>query len=360
MRRALLLAARGRGGVEPNPLVGCVIVRGQRMIGGGYHRCFGGPHAEIQALRSCASGARGATVYVTLEPCCHFGKTPPCTDALIAARVARVVAPLADPNPLVCGKGFAALRKAGIRVDVGLLAEQAAALNAPFFKLMRTGRPWVILKWAQSLDGKIATRSGDARWISDEAARRHAHRRRGLVDAILVGSGTVLRDDPLLTCRWGRARRVAKRIILDSRLRTPPNAQLVRTAGRIPTWIFHAPAPPLRRARRLERAGCVLRSVPATRNGLSLHAVLDTLGGENMTNVLVEGGGRLLGSFLDQRLGDELCVYLEPLLIGGATASGPWQGRGVARLADALRLPTAARLRRLGAGYLLKTHLPER
>lgn len=360
MRYALRLAQRGRGRVEPNPLVGCVIVQGRRLVGRGYHRRFGGPHAEVEALRRCGRLARGATAYVTLEPCCHFGKTPPCTDALISAGVARVVAPLADPNPLVGGRGFAALRHAGVRVDVGLLAERAAALNAPFFKLVRTGLPWVILKWAQSLDGKIATRRGDSRWISDQQARRHAHRKRGLVDAIIVGVGTVLRDDPLLTCRYGRARRIAKRIILDSRLRTPPGAQLVRTARRVPTWIFHAPRPPSDRARSLERAGCRLWSVPGTRSGLSLRAILRVLGREQMTNVLVEGGGQVLGQFLDQQLADELCLYVGPLLVGGAAATGPWHTLGAARLTDALRLPPTARLRRLGSGYLLETGLPKR
>jgi diaminohydroxyphosphoribosylaminopyrimidine deaminase/5-amino-6-(5-phosphoribosylamino)uracil reductase len=353
LRRALKLAARGQGRVEPNPMVGCVIVKRGRVIGEGYHHRFGGPHAEIEALRRCRESPRGATVYVTLEPCGHYGKTPPCTDALIAAQVARVVAPLEDPNPPVAGQGLAALRKAGIRVAVGLLAEQAADLNAPFFKLVRERRPWVILKWAQSLDGKIATRMGDSKWISDEVCRAHAHRVRGRLDAILVGIGTVLRDDPLLTCRVGRPRRVATRIVLDANLRTPLRSQLVRSARQVPTWIYHAREAPVRRARALARAGCVLHAVSGVGGRLSLAAILDDLGRQQMTNVLVEGGGKLLGSFFDQGLADEFHVYIAPTLIGGAAAPGPLQGNGVRSIAAALSLSRGASLTRLGDGYFV-------
>lgn len=357
LRRALALAMRGQGHVEPNPMVGCVITRGGRVIGEGYHHRFGGPHAEIEALRACAGSPRGATVYVTLEPCCHYGKTPPCTDALLAAGVARVVAPLKDPNLPVAGGGFARLRKAGVRVEVGMCADEAAELNAPFFKLVRARRPWVILKWAQSLDGKIATRTGDAKWISDEVCRRHAHRTRGRLDAILVGLGTVLADDPLLTCRVGRPRRIATRVVLDSSLRTPLGSQLVRTARRTPTLIFHGRQASARRARALVRADCELQPVALTRAGLSLPAILDALGARQMTNILVEGGGRLLGQFFDQRLADELHVYIAPLLIGGRNAPGPLHARGAATVADAWHLPPGARLKPLGNGYFLQCRM---
>ena len=360
LRRALRLAERGRGRVEPNPVVGCVIVKRGRVIGEGFHRRYGGPHAEIEALRRCRESPRGATVYVTLEPCCHQGQTPPCTDALVSAGVARVVAPLRDPNPLVSGGGFAGLRRAGIRVDAGLLAAEAAELNAPFFKLVRRRRPWVILKWAQSLDGKIATRAGDSKWISDATCRAHAHRVRGRMDAILVGVGTVLTDDPLLTCRVGRPRRVATRVILDTHLRTPTAARLVRTARRVPTWVFCGPEVPRRRVRALERAGCIVRPVRRTRGGLSLPAVLDALGAARMTNVLVEGGAKLLGRFFDEALADECHIYVARRLIGGAEAPGPLGGRGVERVADAVVLPPACRLRHLGDGYFLDVRLHSR
>jgi diaminohydroxyphosphoribosylaminopyrimidine deaminase / 5-amino-6-(5-phosphoribosylamino)uracil reductase len=384
MRRALQLAARGRGRVEPNPMVGCVIVRGDRVLGEGYHRRFGGPHAEVEALRRCAGGptaivspgvaanaARGATVYVTLEPCCHHGKTPPCTDALIAAGVARVVAAMRDPNPLVAGRGLRLLKKAGIEVDVGLLEHEAADLNAPFIKLMHHKRPWVILKWAQSLDGKIATASGDARWISDEAMRAHAHRVRGRLDAIIVGRGTVERDDPLLTCRMGRTGRpgaaprtncpprIATRVVLDAGLHTPETAQLVRTARQAPTWFFCTRRAAKARIGRLQEAGCEVYEVPpdAAGAGVSLPAMLDVLGQHDMTNVLVEGGGQVLGSFFDQKLADELHIYIAPRLIGGAAAPNPLAGVGPERLADSLHLNPRPQLRPLGQGWLLQTRL---
>jgi diaminohydroxyphosphoribosylaminopyrimidine deaminase/5-amino-6-(5-phosphoribosylamino)uracil reductase len=374
MRRALQLAAHGQGRVEPNPLVGCVVVRGGEVIGEGYHHRFGGPHAEIEALRDSAarSGvARRATLYVTLEPCCHHGKTPPCTDALIAAGVGRVVVAMRDPNPLVSGRGLRLLKKAGIATEVGLLEREAAELNAPFIKLLRRKRPWVILKWAQSLDGKIATRTGDARWISDEQMRAHAHRVRGRLDAIIVGRRTVEHDDPLLTCRTGdmgragragragRPRRIATRIILDAGLHTPQTAQLVCTARQTPTWIFCGPRAAKPRIRKLQSAGCEVHQVPPDPSGagVSLTAVLDVLGAHAMTNVLVEGGGQVLGSFFDQKLADELHVYIAPLLIGGAAAPSPLAAKGPARIAETLRLHPRPALKPLGEGWFMQVRL---
>lgn len=357
MRRALALAARGRGRVEPNPMVGCVITREGRVIAEGWHRRFGGPHAEIDALRRCGESARGATVYVSLEPCCVHGKTPPCTEALIEARVGRVVAAMRDPNPLVKGRGARALKAAGIPCDIGLLEAEAQALNAPFSKLMTQRRPWVILKWAQSIDGRIATRAGDSKWISDETARAHAHRTRGRVDGIIVGVRTVLADDPQLTARTARPRRVATRIVLDTRLRTPLVSRLVRTARETPTWIFcgDGAAPP--RIRAFEKRGCVIHPVRSEADGVSLEALLDVLGGANMTNVLVEGGGRVLGGFFDRRLADEAHVYVAPLLIGGQGAPTALEGDGPQRIAEALRLSSSAALRRLGDGWLITAPL---
>lgn len=354
MRRALRLAARGQGRVEPNPMVGCIIAAGGRIIGEGYHQRFGGPHAEIRALRRCRASPRGASAYVTLEPCGHLGKTPPCTEALIQAGVRRVVLALRDPGPQVAGRGLKKLRAAGIRVETGLLAEQAAELNAPYIKLVRQKRPWVILKWAQSLDGRIATRTYDSKWISDPRARADAHRLRGRMDAILVGRQTVLTDDPQLTCRVGRVRRVATRVVLDARLRTPPTAKLVRSARRVPTWMVCAVGAPRSRAKALQAAGCVVHRVARDGDRLSLSAILDLLGGHEMTNVLVEGGGRLLGSFVDQRLADEFHVYLAPLLIGGAEAVSALDARGPATVSQALRLPENASIRRLGSGWLVR------
>jgi len=348
MQRALAMAARGRGAVEPNPMVGCVIVRGRHVVGEGYHRRFGGAHAEVNALRKAGKLARGATCYVTLEPCCHYGKTPPCTKALIEAGVQRVVVAMRDPFNQVRGKGLRILRAAGITVVVGLLEAQAATLNAPYLKRLREGRPWVILKWAQSLDGKIATRTGHSQWISGPSSRKYAHRLRGRVDAIIVGVGTVLADDPLLTCRDAPLRRVATRVILDPHLRTPLRCRLVRTARDVPTVVVTAPAMiGTDKARRLNRVGVELLRVRQRRGGLDLDRLLDVLGRRGMSNVLVEGGGITLGAFWDQGLVDEAIVFVAPRLIGGREAVPCLAGRGPAHLGDAPQ-PCQVRVEKCG------------
>lgn len=353
MRRALRLAARGQGAVEPNPMVGCVLVRSGRVVGEGWHKRFGGPHAEVFALRSAGAGARGATAYVTLEPCCYHGKTPACTDALIQAGVSRVVAAMTDPNPRVRGRGVRVLRAAGIDVELGLLREEAETLNAPFTKLVRTGRPWVILKWAQSLDGAIATHTGDSKWISDEACRAHAHRTRGRVDAIVVGVNTVLRDDPELTCRVGRPHRVAVRVVLDSKLRTPMRSKLVRTARETPTWIVTAAAGAASAASRLEKAGCRVVRVGGRRDSVDPAALLDLFGESGFANVLVEGGSQVLGAFQSRGLADEVHIYTAPILVPGDHATRPIGGQGVERIRDA----TAVRImeqRRIGTSMFTR------
>ena len=233
MARALELAARGEGFVEPNPMVGCVIARGAEIIGEGWHRKFGGPHAEVEALHVAGTRARGATLYVTLEPCCHQGKTPPCTDAILASGLGRVVVAQRDPFPAVAGGGIERLRQAGLAVEVGLREAEARRLNAPYLKLTESGRPWVIAKWAMTLDGKLASRTGDSRWISNEASRAIVHQLRGRVDAIVVGRGTAGQDDPLLTARPAGPR-VATRIVLDTRASLASDSQLVTTAGEAP------------------------------------------------------------------------------------------------------------------------------
>jgi len=335
MRRALALAARGQGYVEPNPVVGCVLVRNRCVVGEGYHRRFGQAHAEINALAHAGAEARGATAYVTLEPCCHHGKTPPCTDTLIAAGVRRIVVAMRDPFPEVRGRGFRVLRSAGIDVSSGLCEVDAKRLNGPYLKRQQTGMPWVILKWAQSLDGKIATRTGDSQWISGERSRAYAHRIRGRVDAVIVGVGTVRADDPMLTCRHGRPRRLATRVVIDPTLRIPMGAQLVRTAREIPTLIVsNRSTSQLQRARRYERAGVEVLGVRETKKGLDLGLLLKELGRRGMSNVMVEGGGKTLGSFFDAGLADELFVFVARRIIGGASAQSPLAGRGPARMRD--------------------------
>ncbi len=346
--RAIKLARKGEGFVESDPMVGSVIVRGNRIIGEGWHRRFGSPHAEVEALRSCKSNPRGATCYVTLEPCNHHGKTPPCTDALIAAGIARVVAAIRDPNPIVDGDGFAKLRRAGIKVDVGVCAEQAAELIAPFATRMLHQRPYVIAKWAQSLDGKLATRTGGSKWISGEQSRRRVHQLRARVDAILVGSGTVLKDDPLLTARGVPIRRIATRVILDGRLRIPEKCRLIATIGDAPVLIFtSADKAGSARAKRLRRNGVAVESVPLVRGTLSLRSILKHLASRDVTNLMVEGGPTILSAFLDQRLVDETHVFVAPRLIGGSDAPSVWMGAGTSRITDGLE-PTVISAQKVG------------
>jgi diaminohydroxyphosphoribosylaminopyrimidine deaminase/5-amino-6-(5-phosphoribosylamino)uracil reductase len=323
MQRALQLAALGEGGVEPNPMVGAVIVQQGKIVGEGYHQKFGQPHAEVFALRAAVEAARGATLYVTLEPCCHFGKTPPCSEAVLAAGLARVVVAMADPFPRVAGGGLAQLRHAGIEVEVGLCEEQARRLNAPYLKRLSTGKPWVIAKWAMTLDGKIATSSGDSKWISNDASRRQAHGIRARVDAILVGSGTVLADDPMLTARVERVPRIATRVVLDRRGRTPLDCALVRTAREVPVIVFsHQQRPDL------QAAGCEVLAME------SVTSVLEELGRRQMSNLLIEGGAQVLGSFFDAGEVDEVRVWIAGKVVGGMGPS-PVAGLGVGRIAEA-------------------------
>jgi diaminohydroxyphosphoribosylaminopyrimidine deaminase/5-amino-6-(5-phosphoribosylamino)uracil reductase len=337
MRQALLLAEQGRGHVEPNPLVGAVVVQEGKVVGRGWHQRFGGPHAEVFALEEAGEAARGATLYVTLEPCCHYGKTPPCTAAILRAGVKRVVAALTDPFPEVAGKGIAVLQQHGVAVEVGLLADEAEELNAPYLKLVRTGRPYVIAKWAMTLDGRIATAKGESRWISGEESRRRVHELRGRVDGILIGIGTALADDPLLTAR-PPGPRTACRIVLDSRLRLPLTSRLVQTAKEVPVLIFHEPEVDAASRQRLERAGCECVALPTSGRTEAIGAILDELGRRRFTQVLVEGGAEILGGFFEAGAVDEAMVFVAPLIVGGRSALGPVGGHGAATLQQALRL----------------------
>jgi len=335
MRRALELAERGRGYVEPNPLVGAVLVRDGHLVGEGWHQKFGEAHAEVNALAAAGENARGATFYVTLEPCCHHGKTPPCTGAVIGAGIQRVVAAMKDPFPQVAGKGAEMLRNAGIAVDVGVCELEARRLNAPYLTLLEKGRPYVHAKWAMTLDGKIATRTRDSKWISNEASRRVSHQIRSRMDGILVGIGTVLADDPRLTSR-PPGPRTPTRIVLDSRGLTPLDSQLVRTARELPTLIFTTtPAPAT--SDELAARGCEVVHVAGSQRP-ELNAVLCNLAKRQFTNVLVEGGAAVLGSFLDAGLIDEVHVFIAPILAGGDKALSPIGGVGIDKIAGALRL----------------------
>ena len=343
MRHALTLAARGTGFVEPNPLVGAVLVDGERnMIAEGWHERFGGPHAEVNALIAAGERARGSTLFVTLEPCCHYGKTPPCSKAVIAAGVRRVVAAMADPNPQVAGGGLAELRTAGIAVEAGQCEVEARRLVAPFITLTTLGRPFVHAKWAMTLDGKIASRTGHSKWISGHESREIVHALRGRMDAIVVGAGTVRADDPLLTAR-PPAPRTPVRVVVDARGGLAMESQLVRTARETPVLLVTTDGADPVRLRALEAAGVEHLTVRACDEGrVDLAGLMTELGRRRMTNVLVEGGSALLGSFFDADAIDEIHVFVAPKLIGGASALTPLGGRGLERVPDVSQLEAPA------------------
>ncbi|MFC7734296.1 bifunctional diaminohydroxyphosphoribosylaminopyrimidine deaminase/5-amino-6-(5-phosphoribosylamino)uracil reductase RibD [Roseomonas sp. GCM10028921] len=342
MRAALALAARGLGNTWPNPSVGCVLVRDGRVVGRGHTRPGGRPHAETEALRAAGESARGATAYVTLEPCCHWGRTPPCTDALIAAGVARVVVALRDPDPRVDGVGLQRLRDAGVEVETGLLEEEARAVNAGFVKRLARGLPMVTLKLATTLDGRIATRTGESQWITGPEARRLAHALRGGHDAVMAGSGTLLADDPELTCRLpGYAPLPTVRVIADARLRTPLGARLFSAAA--PAWIATAPGHDPAALAALEARGAEFLDVsPAPGGGLEAEALLRALAARGITRLMVEGGAMLAASLLRAGLVDRLALFTAPALMGGDGLPG-LASLGVDALAGMPRLRVTER-----------------
>jgi diaminohydroxyphosphoribosylaminopyrimidine deaminase/5-amino-6-(5-phosphoribosylamino)uracil reductase len=331
MSRALDLAARGEGTAEPNPLVGCVVTRNGQVVGEGWHERYGQAHAEINALRDAGLQAAGGTLYVTLEPCCHHGQTPPCTQAVRAAGIARAVIAQHDPFPQVNRQGIAELEASGITVEVGLLAAQARHLNAPYIKRLTTGEPWIHAKWAMSLDGKIATRTGQSQWISGAASRQRVHRLRGRMDAIVVGRQTAMTDDPLLTARPAGPR-IATRVVLDSRAALPIDSQLVQTAQETPLLVAAGPAADPERVTRLTSAGCEVLQLTEPNPVQRLQQLWQILGQRDMTHVLVEGGSQVLGSLLDTRSIDELHLFLAPKLVGGNDALSAVAGTGAAHI----------------------------
>ena len=318
MRSALALARRGVGNTAPNPSVGCVIARDGRVVGRAFTAPGGRPHAETRALGSAGEAARGATAYVTLEPCAHRGQTPPCADALIEAGIARVVIGARDPDPRVDGAGAARLRDAGVVVEEGLLADEAAETLAGFLSRIRRGRPRVTLKLASTLDGRIATRTGESQWITSEPARKAAHALRGRHDALMVGVGTVLADNPDLTCRIpGFRPNPAVRVVADSHLRTPLIARLVATAGETPTWFLHRNGADPERCRALEGVGARLFAVGGASLGVDLVEALALLGAAGINRLMVEGGGQLAAALLRGDLVDRIAWFHAPAVMGG-------------------------------------------
>jgi len=337
MRRALELAARGR--TSPNPMVGAVVVKQGKVVGEGYHSRAGYPHAEVEALRQAGNKARSADLYVNLEPCCHFGRTPPCTDAIIQAGIKRVFVGMKDPNKQVSGKGLRALKAQGIVIVSGILKKECMKLNESFVKVMQTGMPFVIMKTAMSLDGKIATRSGDARWISGELARKHVHKIRNYVDAILVGTETVLKDNPRLTCRLATGSvEHPIRIILDRRNRIPLTANVFKNSRSQPViYVTGSDISPARQKALVARKVEILNG-KFGKNGFHIKPLLKELANRDMNSILVEGGAELNASVLKAGVVDRVVAFISPILIGGGKAPGFLGGQGVMKVNNAIKL----------------------
>jgi diaminohydroxyphosphoribosylaminopyrimidine deaminase/5-amino-6-(5-phosphoribosylamino)uracil reductase len=354
MRLALREAAKGLGRTSPNPCVGAVVVKDGVVVAKGFHRKAGTPHAEVNALNAAGDLARGATLYVTLEPCNHQGRTPPCTARILAAGIRRLVVAMGDPNPQVVGGGNAYLAGLGLEVVAGVLAAEALALNRPFVKHSTTGRPWVIMKAGMSMDGRIATRTGHSQWITGDTSRALVHRWRDRVDAILIGVETALADDPSLTARpMGGRGHDPLRVVLDSTLRLPPTSRLLQQKSAAATWLFCGPAASAKRRAALVAAGAVVIEVGhGAEGGLDLGAVLTELGRHSLTSLLVEGGGRVHGAFLRQGLYDQALLFMAPLFLG---ADGvPVVGElGLDRVGQAKRF-TPTRVRRLAGDLMIE------
>ena len=339
MRRAMELAERGVGFTNPNPMVGAVIVKGGKVIGEGWHERCGEWHAERNAFKNCAVPAEGATMYVTLEPCCHYGKTPPCTEAIIEHGIARVVVGMEDPNPLVAGKGIALLREAGIEVVCGVEEEALREQNRVFLKYISTKLPWVAMKTAMTLDGKIATRTGDSKWITGAEARAYVHELRHRFMAIVVGIGTAVADDPLLNCRIeGRGVRQPIRVVVDSNARLSLDSQLVKTAGEYRTIVAHTRFAPEERVKALREAGVEMLLCKEKEGLVDVRNLLELLGQSGIDSILLEGGGSLNYTFLAEGLADELYAFIAPKIVGGMNAKTPVEGAGMEKMADAINL----------------------
>ena len=365
LERAVELASRGAGSVKPNPVVGAVVAREGQVLGEGWHQEYGGAHAEVNAIEACGlADLAGATIYVSLEPCCHEGKTPPCTDAIIQSGIRRVVISSDDPTEKASGRGLGILRDEGIDVVMadGPVASQARLLNQAFRKHARVGRPWVLFKSAMTLDGKVATRTGDSKWISGEDSRDLAHRWRASVDAVVVGIGTALADDPQLTARpsglAAEPEAQPRRVIFDSLARLPPTSQLVTAAAEIPLSIVVSRAAARADTDALEAAGVQVLVATGENEPARVRSGLDQLGSMGISAVLLEGGPHLAGAFLDAGEIDELRLFLAPMLLGGSSARDPLEGEGVERISEAMRAMTMS-CESIGEDLLISARLRE-
>ncbi|MDQ3934269.1 MAG: bifunctional diaminohydroxyphosphoribosylaminopyrimidine deaminase/5-amino-6-(5-phosphoribosylamino)uracil reductase RibD [Actinomycetota bacterium] len=360
LKRAIELASEARGMTSPNPLVGAVVVKSGRVIGEGFHTAAGHPHAEREALAACSEDPAGATMYVSLEPCAHDGRTPPCTDAIVEAGIARVVVGSDDPTEKANGRGLGILRDEGVTVDVvnGEMAAAARMINQPFRKHARTGRPLVVMKAAMTLDGKVATSTGDSKWISGEDSRARAHRWRAELDAVAIGIGTALADDPLLTARVEAVPRQPKRVVFDSEARLPLDSNLVRTAAEAPLIVVCGRAAPRRSTEALENAGAEVIVAAGQNEGARVVAALDELGSRGIQSLLLEGGPHLAGAFLDAGEIDLAHTFVAPMLAGGRQAKAPVEGEGIERIAAARRA-LWSEVERIGDDVLISARFTE-
>ncbi len=358
MRMALDLAQKGCGFTAPNPMVGAVVVKDGRVIGQGFHETYGQPHAERNALASCTESPKGAVMYVTLEPCCHYGKQPPCVNAVIEAGIGKVVIGSADPNPLVSGKGVQILREHGVQVTENVLREECDRLNEVFFYYIQTGLPFVVMKYAMTMDGKIAAYTGDSKWITGEAARNHVQQQRHRYTAIMAGIGTVLADDPLLTCRMPGGRNPI-RVICDTKLKIPLNSQIVATARQVPTILAAGKHfADKKKQDALERAGCRILLADEKNGHLDLRQLMHMLGEEQIDSILLEGGGTLHWAALESGVVRKVQAYLAPKLFGGKDAKTPVEGTGIAAVADAFYLKNSTMIR-LGDDFLIESEVAD-
>lgn len=354
MRIALQLAERGRGWVSPNPMVGAVIVKEGRIIGKGFHERYGQPHAERNALSACTEPPNGADMYVTLEPCCHHGKQPPCVDAIIEAGIRRVIVGSGDPNPLVAGKGIRILKEHGIQVAENVLKKECGQLNEVFFHFIKTGNPFVAMKYAMTMDGKIAAHTGESKWVTGEAAREHVQQLRHRYTAIMAGVGTVLADDPLLTCRMEGGKNPI-RIICDSRLRTPLTANVVKTAKEVPTLIASCCIQEDKYSP-YEEAGCRILTVGEKDGHVDLKELMKKLGEEKIDSILLEGGGTLNWSALEAGIVQKSWTYIAPKLFGGQDAKTPVEGTGFPSPSSCAMLKNSE-ITRIGEDFLIESEV---
>lgn len=352
MKMALELAQKGMGFTAPNPMVGAVIVKNGRIIGQGYHRKYGELHAEREALAVCTEEPKGASIYVTLEPCCHYGKQPPCVNAILEAGIRRVIIGSSDPNPLVAGKGIRILKDHGIEVTENILKEECDKLNEAFFYYIQNKKPYVVMKYAMTMDGKIAAYTGESKWVTGEAARIHVQEQRLKYTGIMVGVGTVLADDPMLTCRLENSRNPV-RIICDSHLRTPLTSKIVRTAETIPT-ILASSSKDQQKIKNYEELGCQVLYVPEKNGHIDLNRLMELLGAAKIDSILLEGGGSLNWSALESGIVQKVQTYIAPKLFGGEEAKTPVEGKGFPDPASAVLLKNSEIIR-LGDDFLIES-----